>query len=42
MIIMPVRKKGKSWYMGNKRFSSKAKAERAYKAYKAKKYGKKK
>jgi hypothetical protein len=38
---MPVHKKGKSWYMGSKKFKSKTAAERAYKAYKAKKYKKK-
>lgn len=37
---MPVVKKGKYWYMGSKRFKSKAAAERAYKAYRARKYGK--
>lgn len=36
---MPVVKKGKYWYMGSKRFKSKASAERAYAAYRAKKYG---
>ena len=38
---MPVVKRGKYWYMGSKRFKSKAAAERAYKAYRAKKYAKK-
>lgn len=36
---MPVVKRGKYWYMGSKRFTSKAAAERAYAAYRAKKYG---
>ena len=36
---MPVHKKGKYWYMGSKRFKSKASAERAYKAYRARKHG---
>lgn len=40
-MIIPVHKKGNAWYMGSKRFSSKAAAERAYKAYLAKKRGKK-
>ena len=39
---MPVKKKGGYWYMGSKRFKSKASAERAYKAYQAKKHSKKK
>ena len=39
---MPVRKKGKYWYMGSKRFKSKAAANRAYSAYRAKKYSKRK
>jgi len=39
---MPVRKVGGKWKMGSKTFGSKAKAERAYTAYRAKKYGKKK
>lgn len=38
---MPVVKKGKYWYMGGRKYKSKASAERAYKAYRAKKYGKK-
>jgi len=39
---MPVKKKGGSWYMGSKKFSSKAAAERAHKAYQAKKHTKQK
>ena len=39
--VMPVVKRGKFWYMGSKRFTSKAAAERAYAAYRAKKYGNK-
>ena len=34
---MPVRKKGRFWYMGNKKFKSKAAAMKAYRAYLAKK-----
>jgi len=37
---MPVKKKGGYWYMGKKKFKSKAAAERAYTAYKAKKHTK--
>jgi len=39
---MPVRKKGRYWYMGSKRFKSKAAALRAYRAYLAKKRRKRK
>jgi hypothetical protein len=34
---MPVRKKGRYWYMGRKKFKSKAAALRAYRAYLSKK-----
>ena len=34
---MPVRKKGHYWYMGKRKFKSKAAALRAYRAYLAKK-----
>ena len=34
---MPVHKKGRFWYMGRKRFKTKAAALRAYRAYLAKK-----
>lgn len=39
---MPVHKKNGKWYMGSKKFKSKAAAERAYRAYKAKKHSKRK
>ena len=38
--LMP-EKRGKHWYIGDKRYSSKAAAERAWKAYQAKKHSKK-
>lgn len=34
---MPVRKRGRFWYMGSKKFKSKAAALRAYRAYLARK-----
>lgn len=37
---MPVRKSGSKWKMGSKTFKSKASAERAHKAYRAKKHKK--
>lgn len=39
---MPVRKVGGKWKMGSKTFGSKAKAERAYAAYRAKKHSRRK
>ena len=38
---MPVTKKNGHWYMGSKKFSSKAAADRAHRAYQAKKRKKK-
>ncbi len=35
---MPVRKVGRKWKMGSRTFGSKVKAERAYRAYRAKKH----
>ena len=34
---MPVRKKGRFWYMGKRKFKSKTAAMRAYRAYLTKK-----
>ena len=34
---MPVRKKGRHWYMGKRKFKTKAAALRAYQAYLARK-----
>lgn len=34
---MPVRKKGRYWYMGRRKFKSKAAAKRAYRVYLARK-----
>lgn len=39
---MPVRKVGSKWKMGSKTFKSKASAERAYSAYRAKKHSRRK
>jgi len=39
---MPVHKKGGHWYMGSKKFKSKASAEKAHRAYQAKKHAKRK
>jgi len=42
--MSPVRKKGKKWAIGSGKamYGSKAKAERAYKGYRSRKYGKSK
>lgn len=39
---MPVRRRGRYWYMGGKKYRTKKAADRAYKAYRAKKHGKRK